>query len=58
MIENDLEYMRIDQYHAFQEIVRDLKEVEGNTFVYKYQLADTVMKMIAFKMGKLEKFGA
>ena len=56
--ECDIDYQRLDKYESFSQIQSDLQTLEGNPFVYKYQLADTFMRNVAFKLGKLEKFGA
>lgn len=58
IIENDLEYQRIDHFKSFEEIQKAIEEDKGNPFIYKYQLAESFMKQVAFKLGKMEKFGA
>ena len=52
--------MRIDKFVNYQEIRKAFgeKEYEGNPLIYKYQLAESFMRQVAFKLGKLEKFGA
>jgi hypothetical protein len=50
--------MRVDNLSSFDEIVQQFKHFEGNPFLYKYQLAESFMRQVAFKLGKLEKFGA
>eukprot|EP00347_Sterkiella_histriomuscorum_P007323 403349390 len=58
LIECDIDYQRLDKYESLDQIQKELDTAEANPFVYKYQLADTFMRNIAFKLGKLEKFGA
>lgn len=57
LIESDKEYMRIDHFKGLNEIIESVGEGK-NEFLYKYQLAESFMKQVAFKMGKMEKFGA
>lgn len=58
VIEHDKDYMRIDHFNGYQEIMETLKNDDKNHFIYKYALADTFIKQVAFKIGKLEKFGS
>ncbi|TNV80174.1 hypothetical protein FGO68_gene10961 [Halteria grandinella] len=57
LIECDKEYMRIDHFKELKEIFESVGQGK-NEFLYKYQLAESFMKQVAFKMGKMEKFGA
>ena len=56
VIENDTDYIRKDKFKTLAEILS--ASVEANPFVYKYQLAESFMRQVAFKLGRLEKFGA
>ncbi|CDW81654.1 UNKNOWN [Stylonychia lemnae] len=56
--EIDEDYQRRDKFENLEQIQSELKTELGNPFFQKYQLADTFMRNIAFKLGKLEKFGA
>jgi hypothetical protein len=61
LIEHDQDYMRIDNLTSYDEICKAFSnevEFEGNPFLYKYQLAESFMRQLTFKLGKLEKFGA
>ena len=58
LIENDKDYMRIDRFQSYEEIQKALAQDQGNPFLYNYQLAESFMKQVAFKLGKMEKFGA
>ena len=59
LIEHDQDYMRIDHFTSYKEIIDTLQTTPaGNPFIYKYQLAESFMRQVAFKLGKLEKFGA
>jgi len=58
VVESDREYMRIDGFNSVQEITDALAKANGNPFLYNYQLAETFMRQVAFKLGKMEKFGA
>lgn len=50
--------MRIDNFRSFGEILESFATSKENPFLYKYQLAESFMRQVAFKLGKLEKFGA
>ena len=58
LVEHDQDYMRIDKFDSMREIVEAFSSGTGNPLIYKYQLAETFMRQVAFKLGKLEKFGA
>jgi hypothetical protein len=58
LVEHDQDYMRIDKFESMREIVEAFSSGTGNPLIYKYQLAETFMRQVAFKLGKLEKFGA
>ena len=55
-IEHDAGFCRIDGLNSFQDVIEKLGSGEG--LLNCYQLADSFMRNLAFKMEKLDKFGA
>lgn len=61
MIENDEEYCRVDHLQSFEElaqIIDSLSSGKSERLFGHCQLADTLMRQIGFKLGKVDKFGA
>jgi len=55
-IECDNGFCRVDNLQNYSEVQEKLQSGEG--LLNCYQLADSYMRNLAFKMGKLDKFGA
>ena len=62
VIENDTDYCRVDSLKDFKELATVLSGLQNSSPSRKLfgscQLADTLMKQIGFKLGKVDKFGA
>ena len=55
-VEHDYGFQRVDNLSSFAEMKE--KVASGQGLLNCYQLADSFMKGVAFKMDKLAKFGA
>lgn len=62
VIENDEDFCRVDTLQNFAEVAKILEGLASGDkdarLFGQCQLADTLMKQIGFKLGKVDKFGA
>ena len=55
-VEHDTGFCRVDTLQNYDEVLAKLQSGEG--LFNSYQIADSFMRNLAFKMGTLDKFGA
>ena len=61
VIEHDTDYCRVDQIESCASLTEQIAQAKNDTsvgFLNCHQLADSFMRHIAFKLGKVDKFGA
>ena len=55
-VEHDAGFCRVDELQTFAQVQERLASGQG--LLNGYQLADSFMRGLAFKMEKMDKFGA
>lgn len=55
-VEHDAGFCRVDGLQTLEQVINSVQTSKG--LLNCYQLADSYMRNVAFKMEKLDKFGA
>ena len=61
VVENDKDFCRVDSLQSHQELLEILNGYQSGKeprLLGHFQLADTLMRQVGFKLGKINKFGA
>lgn len=57
-MEFDVNYNRVDSFKDMGEVMGNLANMKSNVFMNAFQLMDSFMRGVGFKLGKVAKFGA